>query len=355
MAFTTPVLADDDDFKSFDLVFENVALTRGASADIHVKVFVIEDDDDGVTMLAVHGYAHTAATWEPLVKELFKKDDAVSRVIAIDLPGRGGSSFPAGLPYGVLILDDYVSAILNTLERLNRLDMFPSMVIGHSQGGLLIQIIQITVEFGLQSFGIDQAVLLAPVPPDPLDWDFIDVAPTIIGGFGCFPGLPPSTPACLDVGFIGPHVAFPDSNWILLFFTNTDGEVASGAPTTDEVGQNAPEPLYVSLNLTGLSLEDLPFPPPPRPFVPAGIFAPERGTSLGVAGFQNDIVVFPNRAAEVYDWLTEDTSGSGFVLITGDETVHDMYISDPKTVADAICAVADLDCDDDDDDDDDDD
>ena len=237
IAFTTPVLADDDDFKSFDLVFENVALTRGASADIHVKVFVNEDDDDGVTMLAVHGYAHTAATWEPLVKELFKKDDAVSRVIAIDLPGRGGSSFPAGLPYGVLILDDYVSTILNTLERLNRLDMFPSMVIGHSQGGLLIQIIQKTVEFGLQSFGIDQAVLLAPVPPDPLDWDFIDVAPTIIGGFGCFPGLPPSTPACLDVGFIGPHVAFPDSNWILLFFTNTDGEVASGSPTTDEVGQ----------------------------------------------------------------------------------------------------------------------
>ena len=41
------------------------------------------------------------------------------------------------------------------------------------------------------------------------------------------------------------------------------------------------------------------------------------------------------------------------MLITGDETVHDMYISDPKTVADAICAVADLDCDDDDDDDDD--
>lgn len=56
---------------------------------------------------------------------------------------------------------------------------------------------------------------------------------------------------------------------------------------------------------------------------------------------------FLSSNAAFYEYLTEDILDSAFVVVPGPEAVHDMYISNPKAVVDAICGAADLGCDDD--------
>jgi hypothetical protein len=193
---------------------------------------------------------------------------------------------------------------------------------GHSQGALLIQMLQQTLADGNTSlrrrFGIRQVVMLAPVAPQAIPWAFVDngTAATLLQQFVAF------APA------LGTHVAIPDPAWPFVFFSDLSGTVAAGAPDPAQVaarGFNAPEPLFGALQLVG-------GPPFVRPAVDAGIFGAGSKTTLAVASFEQDTIVNAGEAAMLYEYLTGDGSREGVVEVRGASAVHDMYVSDPRTL-----------------------
>ncbi|MDQ1351584.1 MAG: hydrolase protein, partial [Acidobacteriota bacterium] len=122
--------------------------------------------------------------------------------------------------------------------------------------------------------------------------------------------------------------------WPYIFFSNLSGIPASGAPTPQEVdenGYNCPEPLYVALNLTGTQ-------PFERPVVDADIFKIKNGTLLRVATYDQDILIRPEENQALYIYLTGDQDASGVTVLNGDETVHDLHLSDPEFLIDSISA-----------------
>ncbi|MBT8364904.1 MAG: alpha/beta hydrolase, partial [Deltaproteobacteria bacterium] len=145
----TPVAADDH-FFAYDLVFPDVDLRSGVTADINV--LVLKNTNPGCrygkSLIAVHGLANTANTWKPLANELFS-DNPIGRkvrsILAINLPGRGYSSLPKGemdLLFGELTLNDQARAVIGTLERIRQAGFHPRTIMAHSQGGLIVQMVQ---------------------------------------------------------------------------------------------------------------------------------------------------------------------------------------------------------------------
>src|SRR5688572_24974369 len=261
------------------LMFEDVALHSGGAADIHVRLFVDETAAGAScsahkTAIAVPGYAHTAATWGPFAEALFvNQPSQICRVAAIDFPGHGGSETPAGFP--LLTLDDYASVVLGVIERLREQGHEPTALIGHSQGGMVVQIAQQRLVASGSSLrdalGIREVTLLAPTMPNALPWAFVEngTAAGLIGGF-CQPAPPPN---CT-------HVAIPDAVWPFVFFSRfSNGAPVANAP--NGAGFNAPEPIIVTLQLVGAL-------PPGRPAIDAGIFAGNSGTQLTVIAFEED-------------------------------------------------------------------
>ncbi|WP_370327399.1 alpha/beta fold hydrolase [Euzebya sp.] len=86
---------------------------------------VAGDDDPGTpTALLVHGITQDSGTWTPIIDRLASR----TRVVAVDLPGHGGSDNPAG--------DHSMGAYASTLRDLMHLLGRPSAtVVGHSLGG----------------------------------------------------------------------------------------------------------------------------------------------------------------------------------------------------------------------------
>ncbi len=318
----------------YDTTIHDVELRPGVEVDIHVEIFVNEAAPcERRTFFAVHGFAHTAATWQPLAEALFDNNPTgpvVCRMAAINLPGRGGSSLPTNLSYSELTLDDHVTAILATLDALRLQGVRPRTLVGHSQGGLLIQMAQQRLRDAgthlRRQFGIRDAILLASAGPVQIPWPFVDngTADVIISQFLT---NDPTLGQVIDI----PDAAFPG-----IFFTNLLGDLASGAPTPAQVasrGYNAPAPLFATLQLVG----EAPF---SRPSVDARIFARQRGTRLFMATYEQDILFRPNESAQLYRHLTGDNNRRRLKRVNGPETVHDLHISDPDgllaSVADKI-------------------
>jgi pimeloyl-ACP methyl ester carboxylesterase len=80
--------------------------------------------DDGPVVVLVHGITQDSTTWDELGDRL----GATARVIAVDLPGHGGSDNPAG--------DHSIGAYASTVrDLLVLLDVDSATVVGHSLGG----------------------------------------------------------------------------------------------------------------------------------------------------------------------------------------------------------------------------
>ena len=77
----------------------------------------------GPPVVLLHGLSGGAATWVEVVRSL-----AGCRIVALDLPGHGGSSPP---PRGATI-DWYADAVAAAIAEL---DVVPALVVGHSFGG----------------------------------------------------------------------------------------------------------------------------------------------------------------------------------------------------------------------------
>lgn len=318
-----------------DIFIENIALRPGVKVDIHVKVFVNEGmpcHGRGRSLLAVHGFAHTAATWEPFAEALFSDNPTgrpVCRLAAIDLPGRGGSTVPTGLQFSDLLLDDFVTAIEATLAGMNSRGVAPSTLVGHSQGGLLLQMLQQRlIDRGTnlrQRFGVRRAVLLASSPPEGLPWLLVEsgAAEALLAQFLAIDPL------------LGPVVSAPDAAFSSLFFSDLQGVLASGAPTPAEVGErgfNAPEPLLAAANQVGA-------PPLRRPRIDGGIFSKSERTRLFMVTYEQDTLIRPEENAVLYEFLTEDARLRRLTVITGPETVHDFHVSSPRDLLTAVAGT----------------
>ena len=320
----------------FDLLLPGVPLRPGVAVDLHARVFVDESRPPSScgpnqTALAVHGFAHTAATWEGFAQALFDSPPrTLCRLIALDLPGHGGSGLPTGgFPFSFLTLDDYASAVLGALGALPAQGLEARTVIAHSQGGMVVQVAQhrlVSQGSSLrQAHDVREVVLLSPTMPDGLPWAFAEngTAGLLLSNF-----LVPADPA------LGTHFAIPDALLSVVFFRNLSGELASGAPDGAEVaarGYNGPEPLLSALQLVGAA----PF--GQRSAIDAGIFSGGNGSQLTVVAFEQDQVIRPAEAAALFAHLARHASnGNGFVTVSGSDAVHSMYVSDPAAVAGAM-------------------
>ena len=341
LAYATHAYARSKDVPSL----VSVSLPRGGGiVDIQIDNFENPRKNGGnKTLLAVHGLAHTGATFKPLAKELFKKTgrDKIDRVLALNFPGRNGSGLPSNpnLPFGNLTVEDYTAVLLGVLDQLPKQINIESIV-GHSMGGLIIQTAQNSLRSSGTSlqkeYGIKNVYLLAPsIPiapsiPNPLPWLFADSgAASAIAA-----DLLSSDP------ILGAYLQLlsndPDDQaerleiWLRIFFTDR----------LAEFGENALELDYVSNEALIVTLQLLGFPGFVRPSVNPGIFNKSVQKCFRLITFSEDLRVADEDLLEEYQdlgtFLTGNAPSANVVLIDAPDAVHDMFIVNPTEVAKAI-------------------
>lgn len=315
---------------TYDLTLPAIELRPSVTVDLHAAVFVNEwHPCNGNVALAIHGMLHTGASWDRLVASLFVDNPAgrkICRVVALDMPGHGGSGMPTDLWFGAVTLQDYVTAVLGALDQLKALDVRPDTVFAHSLGGLIVQLAQqrlISQGTNLrEAYGVKDVVLLAAATPKQVPVYSIDsgMLTQIVMSFAQI--NPPA-------GTVG----ISDAVWAWMFFAPDPTNlslVVPGAPTPAEVATghyNSSEPLAVVGVLTD------------RPGVDPGVFAAVHGSALTLVTYQQDVVIRPAESLALYSYLTGDDTSSRFVLVPGSEAIHDTHISNPALLLQSIAAV----------------
>ena len=312
------------------LFLDDVPLRPGVTADIHVEIYENRKVPcKANTVLAIHGANSTALSLESFALELTQRPVGgrpVCRVVAVDLPGHGQSPPPDGAFFGELTLDDYASAVIGVLERLPAEGIRPHTIVGHSMGGMVIQLTQqALLDEGSslkEAFEIGHAVLLSPAIPDSVHWTFRDESdgPLIISMF------------VQDDPALGPIVTFPPEMFVPLVFSKLDGTLASNAMTAEEIAMTGwmnPESLAASGALIG-------FGDVAAPDVDAEIFADAHGTKLDLVAFEEDSIIFATDLGPLFTHLTGKPIGPGFVVVEGEITTHGLPQVDPAYMLDAL-------------------
>ena len=82
----------------FDITLEDIVIRPNVTTNIHLKVFVNElQPCDGKVIFAVHGFAHTAATWGPFAEAISRTTLPVGRCVRSwrsTCRGTGGAVYP---------------------------------------------------------------------------------------------------------------------------------------------------------------------------------------------------------------------------------------------------------------------
>jgi pimeloyl-ACP methyl ester carboxylesterase len=245
------------------------------------------------TLVAVHGLAHSGATFELLANEIFKKtgSDKIARVLALNFPGRNGSGLPSNLQFGNLTIEDYTAVLLGVLDQLAKQVNIESIV-GHSMGGLIVQTAQNSLRTAGTSlrkkYGIQNVYLLAPSIPNPLPWLFAD------SGVG-------AEIAATLVSFdptLGSHLRLLSNDpaeqnrllgiWLTVFFTDRSGQFVAGTPFTTALESNylSNEALLMILQLLGSNGFA-------RPSVNPGIFNRTVQKCFRIVVFSEDLLKIP--------------------------------------------------------------
>jgi len=332
LAYATHAYGQSNDVPSV----VTVSLPGGRMVDIQINNYENPRKKDGTkTLLAVHGLAHTGATFEPLAKKLFDKtgSDKIDRVLALNFPGRRESGLPLNLQFGDLTVEDYTAVLLGVLDQLPKQINIESIV-GHSMGGLIIQTAQNSLRSSGTSlqkkYGIKNVYLLAPSIPNPLPWSFADsgVASAIAAD------LLSSDPILgdyLQLLSSGPNDRVDRLGiWLSIFFTNSSGQFF-GTPFTTalELDYVSNEALIVTLQLLGL-----------RPSVNPGIFNKSVQKCFRIVAFSKDLRVADENLLQEYQdlgtFLTGNAPSANVVFIDAPDAVHDMFIVNPTEVAKAI-------------------
>lgn len=318
----------------FDLFFEAVEFRPGASADIHVKVFVHESKpcrDPLRTALFIHGVNATAASWGRLADAFLDgaSGEPLCLIAAIDHPGHGRSGLPTGVLFGELMIEDYARTVIQVLERLRREGIRPAILLGHSQGTSTIQTMQQMLALegtDLRTrFGIRDAVLLGVQGPREVRAGFL-LPPDVVAG--TIASLITTTPEK------GTFVHGPPEIFQQLWFVNLELSLSAASPSLETIsanGWNEDVPLFAALQAAGQNGFD-------TPSVPAGVFGPESGTALHLIDFADDPWSLTPQARDIYRYLTGDPTLRRFVSLTDPdhEAVHDYMITHAEVVRSAI-------------------
>lgn len=313
-----------------------VKLRETGSATIHASVYSNPRCRNRTTVLAVHGLSETGFTFEPLAQALFADrvlGATIRRIVAIDMPGHGDSTYPTGLPnggrFGDLMIEDNVSVVLQSIEALRHKGLPVSVLMGHSMGGLEVQATQeslLAQGSSLRAHGVSSVVLLAPVPPHGRPWH---------------PAAGDPSAFLKTDATLGTYLQLTPEAFVAQAFSTRAGTIAPNAPTPDEVTAGryvGPEPIT-----TLLELVEQPIPLPdgtttvlPRPSVREGAFGPRNGTRATIVSFSEDVLVPAADLKDLYEYLTGDTRDRLYRPVVADDAVHATYISNPEEVVDAL-------------------
>lgn len=328
----SPAYADHEK----DIFIDEVEVRSGVTAEIHLRVYQnTEVPCQSSTVLAIHGAGSTAKSLEPLARELVQapvKGRPVCRVVAMDLPGHGLSPIPNGALYGELALEDYAAAVLGVLERLPAVGIHPTTIVGHSMGGIVIQLSQqALVNRGTNlrtAFDIDHVVLLAPAIPAAVPYAFRDnpEGALIISLF------------MRDDPVRGQVIDLPPDVFRSMVFTTLDGTLAANATTLEEIaasGWISPESVTALGSLIGMA----PYSPPE---VEHGVFSRVSGTRLDMVAFEQDSLILASDLGPLFSYLTGEivspgfAVGSGFVVIESEIATHGLPQVDPEYMLEAV-------------------
>ncbi|MCY1057591.1 alpha/beta hydrolase [Nannocystis sp. SCPEA4] len=308
------------------LLLEDVELRPGVTVDLFVNVYGHLDARGQAKdcQFAIHGGVFAAASWRPYADAL--GEDAC--VLVTDMPARGNSGLPEGAQFGDLDLFDYVTALEEVLGRLHQRKIRPRMILGHSMGGTLVQMLQQRLVADGSSlrkrFGIRDAILVASDLPADVPW--------ALGDSGDLSGLIQAF--AVDEPGLGQLFEIPVTLWPAFYFTDRDNNVVPGALTPEEIeagGFNAlGEPLRAIHQLNGTG----PF--TTRPSADADLF--EKGTRLRAIAYEEDIYVQLAESETLYQHLTGDSASRCFVPVLGPDTVHVLQFSNPQALVDALAA-----------------
>jgi pimeloyl-ACP methyl ester carboxylesterase len=303
----------------------DISLRSGVQSSVHVQVREnsrYRGRCIGPTLAFVHGLAHSASTWNPLVDEMFAAGPRgmACKALLIDLPGHGESPLPSGLSYGELLVDDYVTAVIGALEGLRSQGLRPSALVGHSMGGLIVEGVQARLLASGSSLsrhlGIQLAVLLSPSPAAEHPWQFADS------------GAAAATAAAFLVAdpLRGLVLRLDAPSFGFLFFTNFSDQFSPGTPTPTQIadrGWNVDEAAYAGSQIVGA-------PPFSRLSVGERPFALRHGTALLFVNPSQDKFNLRPEAEAAYVQLTGDTRKLGFIPLDDEFAVHDMHVAEPR-------------------------
>jgi pimeloyl-ACP methyl ester carboxylesterase len=308
----------------------NIEFRPGVTADINVAIYenpAADRKGSGVIKGKVGytgaGFAHSGASYEPLISALFAKDRDISMIFVPDLPGHGNSSIPKGMLFGDLTLQDYANIdrlILDGLtknEELRKHGISIDFAIFHSQHGLTAAMTQEQVN--LKKYGIKDVILIAPAPPQQVNWSFLNRLDP--GSF-----LP-----YLKMDEKGMYFSMPVRDWVGFFFSNPDGSISvnSGIPFENIGRYDADAPITSTLQLVGVEVNS--FNPPVfgannslRPYVSEGVF--RNGPKLWIVAYGNDTIVSKQDIEKTNEILTGKKNGNkNIITIPG--AVHDYHLT----------------------------
>jgi pimeloyl-ACP methyl ester carboxylesterase len=316
-----------------DVFLNDVELRPGVTADIHLRVLSNPGPGCGrKAIVAVHGAATTANSLVGLGEAILASSDddgraRACRFIAVDLPGHGESPPPVGTLFGALSVDDYAAALLGTLDRLQDRGIHTTTLMGHSMGGMVVQLAQqslVDSDSSLRdAYHVKQVVLLAPAAwPGAISCALCqnEQFGAVLGQFVSFDPV------------LGPVAQIPPAVWPALVFSRLDGTLASNASTPEEVvalGYDSAESLTALGELLG-------GPSTPRARLDPGIFGRDFGTKLDVVSFQNDTLVLPVENEALYQYVTGESPEHGFTTVHGANATHGLPISDPAAILGAL-------------------
>lgn len=267
----------------------------------------------GKTVLFLPGLVQTANTWLPLKNALFADPTAgtnIHRTLLFDFPGKGTSGLPKGkhsVRLGNLTLEDETTAFEEGLDEYDKRDISPTVVGAHSMASFPVMMLQTKLlaacKTMLSEYGIKLVVLVGPTAPVEVFDPFVDStnALNIVNTYSNYSAE------------LGPYVAVDPFSARLFFFSDTSGNFLEGlVPTEAEIEERG----YLGVESYTAARQAL-SPGTERPSIPAGIFAPSKGTELRVIFGADDPLSDRTTMTNLYIHLTGDTTCSNVFPVPG--------------------------------------